>query len=208
MRSHGGRLSCRFASALAGSALIATRGAIPARNHLKRKMIMKAAPSLSLVLALSASAAPAQSNSELTRAAPQLVRPPLVYLCPTVPLGTKAALTSISGKLEAGQLLITLKGKCINQKPRNLGIFIVPSDQPPGAPPIGSVGSIPLESWTPGTANYRVNGLISGEQRALIPKLIVQMVVSVGTRNYSAVLSEAQANLLQIGGSVENPPVW
>jgi hypothetical protein len=171
-------------------------------------MIMKAALALSLALAISASAAMAQSNSELTRAAPQLVRPPIVYLCPTVPLGTKAAFTSISGKLEAGQLLITVKGKCINQKPRNLAISIVPGDPPPGVPPIVSVGSAPLESWTPGTANYRVNGLISGEQRALIPKLIVQMAVSVGTRNYSAVLSEAQANLLQIGGTIANPPVW
>jgi hypothetical protein len=171
-------------------------------------MIMKAALTLSLALTFSASAAPAQSDRDFTRAAPQLVRPPIVYLCPNVPLGTKEAFTSISGKLEAGQLLITLKGKCINQKPRNLGIFVVPGDPPPGAPPIGSAGSIPLESWTLGTANYRVNGLISGEQRALIPKLIVQMVVSVGTRNYSAVLSEAQANLLQIGGTIANPPVW
>jgi hypothetical protein len=162
---------------------------------------------------LTTSALQAQSSRDVTRIPPELAKPLIATLCPYVRAGTEEALASVSGAVtELGilggtELRITVSGWCFREKPSILQLFVAPASLPRGSvPPKPIATSIPVESWNSGSATFltKVRGLdwIHGIE----PDPIVLLKFSMGTRNFSAVLTEAEFVSLQSGGTITKPP--
>ncbi len=168
---------------------------------------MKANIVAALALAVFASVVSAQNSRDITGIPPTLVKPPIAYLCPNVPVGTIEAFAAISGRIDAGNLMITVNGKCFRQKPRNLGFSIFPNSSPRGQPPLGIAGSVALESWTSASATFRTSVQNIAQLNTTIPMPKFSFGLSIGTRTFSATLTEVQFSALQSGGTINDPPL-
>ncbi len=158
-----------------------------------------------IALALAPSSASAQTNRDVFRAPFERAVPPIARICRLVPARTIAAISSITGTANGGNLTLTMRGNCIQTKPLNLSISIFPATPPPGVLPLGIVGSYPLETWSTNSAIYSMKLWNMAEIHTTIPVPAFTLGFSSGNRTFVAKLTEAEFITLQNGGQVLNP---